>query len=379
MPHSARSGIAARVIAIVVIAVVVVAGIGVAVLESSPKTSPVTSPVTVSTTTGSSQSTTQLSSTLHSSLTTLSSTSIEQQTIAFSPIEDQEQILQNSWFQYYLDDPSVPAPVGVATYGIENQSGALKGYTISTSQVYGNAKINSLGAYNASLPTEAWNNAYSNARYGANLQLNAFVQVNTTTGVQVLWVQNTNRFDTLNKEVNTPRDLVFNSTQSTSELAAASGKGSISDGTYSYGLSFEAYTLPLDLNLSIAVEVIHGTGVQVSFYNEPFGNGWFDQVLIPIKNVVSAAIVVTPYQTVGSDPYDVELVWTGFCCSYGTTYTSMNSFLSLYFLNSYANMQVYPSYYSFGSETAETAASLQVASTSTGGQVSLGTVSNGYL
>ena len=375
MPHYVRSGMAARVIAIVVIAVVLVAGVGVAALESSSKTSP----GTVSTTTGSGQSTTQLSSTLHSSLTTSSSTSIEQQVIALSPIGSQDEILQNSWFQYYLDNPSVPAPVGVATYGIENESGSLEGYTVGTSQVYGNAEINSLGAYNASLPTEAWNNVYSNARSGANLQLNAFVQVNTTTGVQVLWVQNTNRFDTLNKEVNTPRDLIFNSTQSTSELAAASGKGSVSDGTYSYGLSFEPYTLPLDLNLSIAVEVINGTGVQVSFYNEPFGNGWFDQVLIPITNVVSAAIVVTPYQTVGYTPYDVELVWTGFCCSYGTTYTSMNSILSLYFLNAYANMQVYPSYYSFGSETAETAASLQVVSTSTGGQVLLGPVNNTFL
>jgi len=292
---------------------------------------------------------------------------------------------QNAEFEYYLDNSSLSAPTGIVSYGLSNQSGSLEGYSISTSEVVAKAEIYSLGAFNATLPNSLpFNVTFGNAEYGANLQLNVMVLVNTTAGRQIYWVQNTNRFDTLDKYVNSPRDLVFNVTDPNGDpISVESGNGSVSgkgnNEEYSYGVKFFPYSLPLALDTTISVRVISGAGVQILFSNQPFGNGLFDQVVIPIPNVISAAITVTPYQTDGFLLLDSELVWTGFCCGYENNFTAMNSTLSLYFMNEYGSLQLYPSFYSFGSDTAETATSLKVVPTSTGADVSTGPNDNEYL
>lgn len=276
-------------------------------------------------------------------------------------------------FGYYLRDPARPAPTGLGAFGLERTRGVLLPYTVETGEIAASAQITSLGAYNASLP--------SGFQYGANLQLNSMLVVNTSTGTQVYWLQDTSRFNTQTLQVVSPRDTIYNVTTMSSGLdAVGNGQVSLSEGQYSYnyGNSSQRYSLPMNLTLSISVTTVR-QGVQINFYNSPFGGGTFDAVLLSIPDARSAAIVVTPFDLTLGLSYDAELVWTGYCCGYGTTFTQMNSSLSLWYLNSRNQANYFPGYYSFGADTGEKASNLVVSSDSTGGRVSIGSQHNGLL
>lgn len=276
-------------------------------------------------------------------------------------------------FGYYLSSPARPAPTGLGAFGLERTHGVLLPYVVETSEIAGGAQISSLSAYNASLP--------SNFQYGANLQLNCMLMVNTSTGTQVYWLQDTSRFNTQTLQVISPRDTIYNVTTMSSGIkAVGNGEVSLSEGQYSYnyGNSSQRYYLPLNMTLAISASTVL-QGVQVNFYNSPFGGGTFDTILLSIPDAESAAIVVTPYDLILGLSADAELVWTGYCCGYATTFTHMNSSLSLWYFNSRNQAVYFPAYYSFGGETGEKATNLVVSSISTGGRVSIGSQHNGQL
>lgn len=283
------------------------------------------------------------------------------------------------WFGVYLNSPQLPAPTGIAAYGLANFSGTLKPYVVGTRQVVAKAEINSLDTYNSSLPTDY--------QHGASLQLNVMLEINTTKGAEFFWLQNTDRFDTANGRLNAPRDLIFNNTGSVGNpiLRIYGGKGAIDrppggQTSYIFSPTVQRYSLPLSLDVGILVSKLEGKGIEVSFYNQPFGGGYFDNVTISLSNVVSAAIVVSPYPVPPNlVAFDAEFVWVAYCCDYATTFYKMDSSLSLAYANATGTLVPFPALYSFGTETAELASNLRVTPTALGGHVVVGQQDNSFL
>ena len=272
----------------------------------------------------------------------------------------------------YLKNPHHPAPVGIGAYGFYYDSNnILQPVVITTNKELAVAKINSLSAYNPRLPQ------FQN---GANLQFNIMMEVKTLSGTSLIWLQNTNRFDTSTMQVNSPRDLIFNLSSPTANIMAH-GRGTLSPSgkqiIYTYGEASQSYSLPLTIKLGIASQVVPN-GVMVYFYNEPFGGGTFDKVFLPFQNVISANLIVAPaHKNVVS--IDSELVWTGYCCSYETTFNNMDSYLGMYYENSTGKYEPFPALFTFGTETAESANNLQVLSNSAGGHIVIGINDNHFL
>lgn len=278
----------------------------------------------------------------------------------------------------YLKNPQEPAPVGIGAYGFYyDNNGILQPYTITTDKEFAIAKINSLSAYNPSLPHN---------KDGANLQFNAMLEVKTTSGTQTIWLQNTARFDTATMKVNAPHNNIWNLTTLDSSIKAI-GYGKLNPSSknipnkviYAYEGPEQDYSLPLTLKLGIAVKQVT-QGVMVYFYNEPFGGRTtFDKVLLPIHNVISANLIVAPAHTKNGVSIDSELIWGGYCCSYETTFKSMDSYLSMYYANSDGKLIPFKSLFTFGTQTAEKAKNLQVLSYSSGGHVVIGKNNNHFL
>lgn len=276
----------------------------------------------------------------------------------------------NPYFERYLANPQIPTPVGIASYGLYPAGSEYYDYTIETDKIMANATINSLLAYenSSSLPPASDSMCITGREYqpsrtdmqnGANLQINAMMQVNTTAGSQMIWLQNTARFNTGQMMVNMPHDIVANITSGGNENIAY-GNGIVNSPQngveyYEYEGTCYKYTLPLTVTFEIDVHKISRNLVQAVFKND---NNVFDTVNLPIPNVESAHMVVTPNRH--GIPYDAEFVWTGYCCSQESTFVQMNSTLSMYYQGDDNKLHEFPSLYTFGADTAETASNLLV-------------------
>jgi hypothetical protein len=134
----------------------------------------------------------------------------------------------------------------------------------------------------------------------------------------------------------------------------------------------------------------------IYFYDSPFGQidpgssltcrgaclGYeYDVVKLPIHDIRSLAIVVTPYRlAAGYLPYDVELTWGGACCGDSTTFSKMNSTISLGYINANGQPAYFPSYFSFGGDTGESANNLAVSSfNSNAAQIAIGNEDNSMI
>ena len=269
----------------------------------------------------------------------------------------------------------VPAAIGIADYGVEGQTP----YEELMNGVEGTTTVYSLGAHNASL-------AYP---YSSDLQMNVVLQINTTVGSLEYWLQNvatfynTTQLKTLNVAFG---DEVWNYTLDPSTPLNAlqiSGDGSVkpsgNDNFYGAETRFEyPYLFPLKFNLLTTIQNISQNSVRLNFAyqvvsggeNLPTSVAQYDNVTINTENpIVGASIVVSGYRMTPSlaeglliypgSFYDTELVWTGPGASSVTTFTSMNSTLSLsYFLANGGTTQP-KSVYEFGSDTTEGTYNLQ--------------------
>lgn len=290
-----------------------------------------------------------------------------------------------SYFGKYLNESgSIDTPTGIASYGIYNYSGLLRSYVVNTTEVSGGANISALAAESTSPSGQSLHGS-------AGLQLNLNMLVRTQSNeTQIYWLQNVVLFsNTSSHRAYAPLDEVFNETTPRANIDGASGMGSdyqVPPGNlvYYYGNnSTHNYRLPLSITLLVLIETIPGKGVNISFYNEPFGGGNFDQVILSIPDVESAMVVVSPNLLYRDHadlmvPFDAELVWTGYCCAGSANFTSMNSTLSLSYLVGQDDKLVpFPSLYSFGTDTAEKATDLKVSQFGAGsGLVSLGKDNN---
>ncbi|MGA2665126.1 MAG: thermopsin family protease [Nitrososphaerales archaeon] len=277
---------------------------------------------------------------------------------------------------YYLYPLTAPEPSGIASFGLYNDSGKVSAYTVESSDVVGVADIASLQAFNSSAAQ------YNDTLSGATLQLNAGLVVNEKGGgQQVYWVQDTPDFVT-NASVVSWADNIWNSSVSgylsNSTITSPDGGYAYSFdnyGTTAYYYSYQGsnmtYALPLQLALVMSETATPGVGVLVQIGAQVIQNSsspvqavdWFDNATIKDATVQTASFDVTGNATMPNGLYyDTEFVFGGEGNGESTNFTHMSAQLGLFYGNSTGAPQTaYPSYYSFGGDTGETADNLQIA------------------
>ncbi|QIW23525.1 hypothetical protein EWF20_04710 [Sulfolobus sp. S-194] len=244
-----------------------------------------------------------------------------------------------------------PSPTGIADYGIESVKGVVSPYIEKFNEVVGVAQIYYISAYNNSLNS-----------YGASLQLNTVLQVNTKYGSQQYWLQNVIEFIT-NTSQYYYEDNVWNFTSSTSVLNTTSviGEGSIYstfvgitlNDYYAYDTQFYKLTYPLYTALIIRVNSTpQGVNILFGYLNETSFN-YYDNVTIKVQGITSAYLLVDGYNNTGSgNAYDTEFVFGG---QYGgeiTKFNQINALIYMFYLNN--NTIIIPkSLLPFGIDTAE--------------------------
>ncbi|WP_390529125.1 thermopsin [Sulfurisphaera ohwakuensis] len=225
---------------------------------------------------------------------------------------------------------SLPAPIGLGFYGVINESGRIEGFAIPYQEAIGYATIYSILAYNATPPngTNSW---------GAGLQMNAILQVNTTYGTYAYWLQNTVGFVT-NQRTYQIGDNVWNYTSNESILSNTSitGEGYVTrlnNGNEYYGYvgTQGNYSLPFSVILYTKLDSITPNSVTVSFgYNLGSGIVWYDNVTIHQPGVISAVLLVNPFNTTpNGNLYDLDLDFAGQGNGEHTYFKEMNASLGL--------------------------------------------------
>ncbi|MGP8124329.1 MAG: thermopsin family protease [Nitrososphaerales archaeon] len=282
-----------------------------------------------------------------------------------------------------------PQPTGIASFGLYNESGNLVPYSVQTDEVVGAARISALSAYNATAASA------DSAVSGATLQLNAMLVVQQTDGLQqTYWCQNIPDFVTATLSLAASDNLwnaSINGFLSNDSVTSEEGLGAVysipsNGGTqyyYSYGSSNSSYSLPLDLDILMKETVSQGEGVVVQMGMQVLRNGtgpstpisWFDNSTIHDSGVQDAYFLTTGNQTTPDGLfYDTELAFGGEANGESTFFTQMNATLGLFYAStSNGVLTAFPSYFSYGWDTVESADNLRVTKSGNGsGQVSTG-------
>lgn len=289
-----------------------------------------------------------------------------------------------------------PEPSGIASYGLSNQSGIDAPYAVVSTDVIGVAAISSIRAYNATAESAGANPS------GATLQLNSVLVVKESGGeTQVYWCQNTPDFVTSASQV-AFSDNVWNYSVSgflsNDSITSEGGGGYVStfqqNGNMEYFYAYEgsnsSYSLPVGMVLLINATAEPGAGVLVQFGVEATGgtqgtppmSDWFDNVTIHDPAVTSAYFFTAGnYTTPINTFYDTELVFGGEGGGEATSFTQLGATLGLFYANGTSDkISAFPSYFSFGMDTAESADNLMVRYLGNGGaSVSTGTPNYDYL
>ena len=285
-----------------------------------------------------------------------------------------------------------PEPSGIASFGLTNQSDTDTPYVVASMDVVGVADISSMAAYNSTAESAGANPS------GATLQLNSVLVVNEQGGrSQVYWCQNTPDFVTSASQV-ALADNVWNYSAngflSNDSITSQGGGGYVSafqqNGTmeyyYAFGETNASYSLPLGMVLLVNETAEPGTGVLVQFGARTLGGGlstdWFDNVTIHDPSVTDAYFLTSGNDTTPLGTfYDAELVFAGEGGGETTSFTQLSAALGLYYANGTStNMNTFPSYFSFGQDTAEAADNLRMNYIGNGEvQVSVGTPNYDYL
>jgi len=130
-----------------------------------------------------------------------------------------------------------PVATGIADYGLMVKGNSVQPYVEKAKAVIGVVKVNELYAFNSTPPAGV-------DKYGASIQLNVVLQVNTVTGSQQLWLQNVIEIYTNNYTAYI-QDNVWNDTNNYTVLHNVTGNGKINVspcGPY-YGYATNYFTL----------------------------------------------------------------------------------------------------------------------------------------
>ncbi len=265
---------------------------------------------------------------------------------------------------------TLPAPIGIADYGVLNNSGSLSPYLVKYREALGHFTVYSIGAYNSSPPQGI-------GPYSASLQLNVVLQVNTIQGPYEYWLQNVIEFFT-NNETYAYVDNVWNFTSTPSFLtnSTVTGGGAVfysgNELYYAYGTSIYDYRLPFSSTLVVNESPLpNGVLISFGYFNGSFN--WYDNVTIHQPGVTSAYMLIDGYNETGShNYYDAELVFGGGGNGEITNFTSMRSTLQLEYLLVNGTFAEPRELYGFGGDTAEAADDLQTTLTNGIPTVTLG-------
>ena len=254
--------------------------------------------------------------------------------------------------------PGSPIATGIADYGILNRSGTLIPYEVIAKGVTGFAKIYSIRAYNSTPPA-------GSSPYGASLQLNINLQVNTTHGSYVYWLQDFVDFETNN---NTAffGDNIWNVTFYGANMSSVTGNGIITpykmlyktQKVYAAGTPEFSYSLPFTLLLFMNISSPSSNSVQVDFGYQINGSNpvIFDRPIINASGLESYALVVDGFEkTPGQTYYDAELVFAGEDNGEATNFTAMNATLNMWYTLFNGSVMEPRSVYTFGRDTMEAA------------------------
>lgn len=265
-----------------------------------------------------------------------------------------------------------PEPSGIASFGLTNESGVDNPYSVASTDVIGLAAIDSLEALNSSADSVGVHPT------GATLQLNSMLVVEAAAGNQVYWCQNTPDFVTSASQVSFA-DNVWNASLggvlTNSSISSEGGLGTVSafqeNGTTLYFYATQGqnstYSLPLGIALLINASVERGRGVLVQFGASVAGGAlgtsrteWFDNVTIGDPTATAAYFLTNGnYSTPQGMFYDTELVFGGEGNGEETYFPNMTASLGLYYANGTTPLlSTFPSYFSFGLDTKETADNL---------------------
>lgn len=261
-------------------------------------------------------------------------------------------------------------PMGIASYGVMNGT-EVSTYTVRSNEILGVANISALRVY------DPYASTYNVSPYSVSLQLNAVLKVETANNsTQYYWPQDVVYFITnqssmvfLDNILNVSGDnatLINSTVQSQDGGYVAPTQGQQYYGIYQFGPEFN-YSLPLDLVLVMNATPVQD-GVWVWFGVGVLRNGtvayqppvvdWFDKVLLKIQGVKTAYFVVSGkrYTPAGVNPnwnfLDAELVFGGGGNGASARVESLRAVLGLFYLNG-TRFTPFPSYYSFGGDTAE--------------------------
>jgi thermopsin len=265
---------------------------------------------------------------------------------------------------------SAPAPLGIADYGEENESNYEVPYTISAVSVIGTAEISSLGAYNGT-------QTLVRDPYGASLQLNIVLQINTTSGQKDYWLQDVADFETDTRSLYFT-DNIWNDSSPNANMTGScvSGQGGVylynvtnHPAQYFYGCTSQRmqYSFPLDFNMPISI-LASTNSVNVTFAYQILTDGSgskiqdlvnYDTANIAAFGITNASIIIdTLSQTPSNNAYDAELVFGGEYSGENTTFTQMNATLSMHYLMTNGTVVTPYALYVVGSDTGEGAYNL---------------------
>ena len=263
--------------------------------------------------------------------------------------------------------------VGVASYGVYNNSGTFVPYQITTDGVVGDANITSLRA-------QDFNRSDNNSADGASLQLNVEMNTELQNSPEVFWLQDVVDFNTSQKSYYLVSNI-WNNSMPEGNLGdyAVSGRGSVTLCGPCGNQSFYAYTYPsgnLNYSLPFNVKLVilenqTYNGTVVSFGYQIMQNGmeglqplvFFDKVLFPWYN--DSSLLVTPYfytpsiNNESGNYYDAELVFGGESGGAQSYFDNLEASMWIYYYDN-GTLKPFPSAYTFGQDTAETAANVTV-------------------
>ncbi len=261
---------------------------------------------------------------------------------------------------------SAPAPMGIASYGIINESGKLSPYSYSTRSFDGQISINSASQLYMD----------GDSFHSFSIQMNAIlnnVTILGQTGYQ-FWTQNVVDYSTSTHQL-TFIDNIWNFSSPTAVMQAndiISGNGSVEPGVLYYDIG-PTLNVPQPFTLNLYLSSSNYGGENTVFFNYTISylnsqgvkvneKGSYDRVQFNSTSGSSSGSMVIPEYTVtgtnlsqnGFIPMDAEMILGGEGGGSNAQFNNINATMSLKYENSAGTYRNIRSAYDVGSETGET-------------------------
>ena len=256
---------------------------------------------------------------------------------------------------------SSPAPMGIGSWGVMNQSGNLQGYILNTSSFEGSVTVNTLTPFYMD----------NDGPYSVSMQLNAILTNVTLFGNSsyVFWNQNVLFYSARTKTINFI-DNIWNFSSPTAPITLSTfynytGYPVVPEYYYAVGPVYNV-TAPFTVNLYLNATVIDNRDAVFFNYTVFTGNaaisGSFDRVIFnSTYGMPSSFVTPEPHYMIngfqvtptGYIPYDAELMIGGPGGGSTSSIYQINATMNLNYFNGKGYVSV-PSAYDFGTATGET-------------------------